>query len=66
MYTRHFLKMFLWLIVMGLLGIAGLVIANHYSKTGKSVFSPSSSTTSGESSEAASNKAKLPTPRPAN
>jgi hypothetical protein len=33
MYVRHFIKMFLWLIVMAGIGIGGLVLANHYSKT---------------------------------
>ena len=33
MYVRHFFKMLFGLILMGLIGIGGLVLANHYSKT---------------------------------
>ena len=32
MYVRHFIKMFVWLIVMAAIGIGGLVLANYYSK----------------------------------
>ena len=32
MYARHFLKMFIWLLVMAAIGIGGLVLANYYSK----------------------------------
>ncbi len=32
MYVRHFIKMLIGLLFMAALGIAGLVIANHYAK----------------------------------
>ena len=32
MYVRHFIKMFVWLLVMASIGIGGLVLANYYSK----------------------------------
>jgi|GEM_PF-5576827 len=32
MYVRHFLKMLVGLVVMGAIGVAGLVVANYYSK----------------------------------
>jgi ABC-type proline/glycine betaine transport system permease subunit len=35
MYAKHFLKMLLGLLVMAILGVAGLVLVNYYSKTGE-------------------------------
>ena len=32
MYTKHFFKMLIGLALMAAIGIAGLVIANYYSK----------------------------------
>lgn len=32
MYTRHFIKMLLWLAFMAIIGVGGLVLANYYSK----------------------------------
>ena len=32
MYARHFLKMLLGLVGMAVIGIGGLLVANHYSK----------------------------------
>lgn len=34
MDVKHFLKMLLGLVCMAAIGIGGLVLANHYSKTG--------------------------------
>lgn len=36
MYVKHFFKMLLGLIVMALIGVAGLLIINHYSKSSDS------------------------------
>lgn len=33
MYVKHFLKMLLGLILMAIIGVGGLVLLNHYSKT---------------------------------
>ncbi len=33
MYVKHFLKMFFGLILMAAIGVGGLVLLNHYSKT---------------------------------
>lgn len=37
MYAKHFFKMLLGLVLMAAIGIGGLVLADHYSKTGASI-----------------------------
>ncbi len=42
MYAKHFFKMLLALFGMAVIGVCGLVLANHYSKTGVSTTVQSS------------------------
>ena len=44
MYAKHFLKMLLALFGMAIIGVCGLVLANHYAKAGGSANTIQSST----------------------
>ena len=44
MYAKHFFKMLLGLILMAVIGIGGLLLADHYSKAGQTTGLPSITT----------------------